>query len=98
VNTSTTPLAPKVKDPIYNSPEFIAWRTMVVARAGMRCEAIDEHGLRCSKASPEHRLYADHIRELREGGSLTDLANGQCLCASHHTLKTLDMRMRRHRN
>jgi hypothetical protein len=33
-------------------------------------------------------VYADHIVELRDGGSLTDPSNGQCLCRSHHEIKT----------
>ena len=30
-NTATTPLPPKVKDAVYTTPEYQAWRTMVVA-------------------------------------------------------------------
>jgi hypothetical protein len=95
INTSTTPLPAKVKDPIYNTPEFMAWRAMVVERAGHRCEAVDAFGLRCTKAQPEHRLYAHHIRELRDGGSLLDPNNGECVCASHHELRTHAARARR---
>jgi 5-methylcytosine-specific restriction enzyme A len=97
VDTSTTPLPPKVKDHVYTTPQFRAWRTMVVARAGGRCEAVD-HGMRCTKARPEHRMYSDHIVELHDGGSLFDINNGQCLCASHHTMKTMAARYRRHSN
>jgi 5-methylcytosine-specific restriction enzyme A len=95
-DTSTTPLPPKQKDPVYTTAQYALWRTMVVDRAGGRCEAIDHHGHRCTKARPEHRVYADHIKELRDGGSLLDINNGQCLCASHHEVKTLAVRMRRH--
>jgi hypothetical protein len=97
-NTSTTPLPPKVKDAVYSTPEFMAWRILVVKRAGYQCEAVDQRGLRCSKGHPEHRLFADHIRELKDGGSLTDPANGQALCYQHHTTKTIAARMRRHRS
>jgi 5-methylcytosine-specific restriction enzyme A len=79
--------ADKWKDPFYNSPQFRAWRAQVVARAGGRCEAMD-HGLRCNRAYPKYRMYADHITEIKDCGSLFDPANGQCLCASHHTSKT----------
>lgn len=96
-NISTTPLPPKIKDEVYTTPQFRAWRSMVVARAGGRCEAVDQ-GHRCIKAQPEHRMYSDHIVELRDGGSLLDINNGQCLCASHHEYKTLAMRARRHRS
>jgi len=88
VDTRTTPLPPKQVNPVYLSAEFKAWRAAVVGRAGGRCEAKDQHGMRCTRAWPEHRVYADHIRELYDGGSLLDLNNGQCLCASHHKIKT----------
>jgi hypothetical protein len=94
-DTRTTPLPTKIKDPVYDTPQFRAWRAHVVQRAGGQCEYVDHHGLRCIKAQPEHRMYADHIRELRDGGSLLDLNNGQCLCASHHELKTIAQRVRR---
>jgi hypothetical protein len=85
---------PKQKDSVYNTPEFAQWRAQVLARACYQCEAID-HGYRCDKARPEHRLVADHIVELRDGGSLLDLNNGQCLCDQHHQIKTMAARARR---
>lgn len=94
IDTRTTPLPPKVKDPVYCTPEFIAWRTQVVARAGGRCEALDR-GHRCSKAYPDHRMYADHVREIKDGGSVLDLNNGQCLCYAHHERKSAAERTRR---
>lgn len=94
LDTCTTKLPPRQIDPVYHTPEFQAWRARVVERAGYRCEAID-NGRRCGKARPEHRMYADHIRELRDGGQPFDLSNGQCLCASHHELKTMAARTRR---
>jgi len=97
-DTSTTRLPPKVKDPIYNSPEFITWRVLVLKRSGYRCEAVDQYGLRCIRELPFDRLYADHIRELKDGGSLTDPANGQCLCAVHHTIKTNVVRVNRYQS
>ena len=95
VDTSTVRLPPRRMDPIYNSPEFIRWRAVVIDRANGQCEAI-ENGRRCTKGKPHNRVYADHIVELRDGGSLTDPNNGQCLCRSHHLLKTLAMRKLRH--
>jgi hypothetical protein len=94
-NTRIVKLSPRLLDPAYSSPEFKAWRTQVIAHAGYQCEAID-HGQRCPKAKPEHRLFADHIIELRDGGELLDLNNGQCLCGEHHTLKTMAARAQRH--
>jgi hypothetical protein len=40
-------------------------------------------------------MFADHIVELKDGGAAFDVANGQCLCGSHHTLKTNAERARR---
>jgi 5-methylcytosine-specific restriction enzyme A len=96
VDTRTVRLPPKQRDPVYNSPGFLAFRAMVLRRAGYRCEAIDQYGHRCNKGRPEYTVYADHITELSDHGSLTDPSNGQCLCASHHQVKTMAMRMRRH--
>lgn len=93
--TNPVRLPPKIKDPIYTSPDFRAWRAYVVARAGGRCEAVDHHGHRCSRTTPEHRMYADHILELKDGGSPFDPNNGQCLCRSHHEIKTIAARARR---
>ena len=94
IDTSTTRLPPKQADPHYLTPEHRTWREQVLARAGGRCEAI-ERGHRCSKAAPEHRMFADHIVELRDGGRLLDLNNGQCLCFSHHERKSAALRSRR---
>jgi len=94
LDTSTTRLPPRQMDPVYNTPEFIRWRAMVIDRAGGQCEALVD-GVRCTKAKPLHRVYADHIVELRDGGSLTDPNNGQCLCKSHHELKTIAARKQR---
>ena len=94
VDTRTTKLPRRQIDPVYSTPEFQTWRARVVERAGYRCEAID-NGHRCSKARPDHRMYADHIIELRDGGQPFDVNNGQCLCASHHEIKTVAARTKR---
>jgi 5-methylcytosine-specific restriction protein A len=87
-------LAPKTVDPLYLTPQYREWRAKVIARAGGRCQAV-EHGQRCFKAEPRHRIFADHIREVSDGGAPFDLANGQCLCGSHHTRKTAGTRAKR---
>ena len=81
-------------DPFYLTAEYRQWREAVIARAGRRCQAVED-GERCAKAEPEHRLFADHIVELSDGGAPLDPANGRCLCGSHHTLKTTATRARR---
>jgi hypothetical protein len=78
----------KVADPLYQSPEHRAWAAKVISRAGGRCEAIDARGIRCTKAAPRHRMFADHVDEVRDGGARFDPDNGQCLCGSHHSAKT----------
>jgi 5-methylcytosine-specific restriction enzyme A len=105
LDTRSVPLPPrqngfrlKEKNPVYDSPEFRAWRTAVVQRAGNQCQAVDEYGNRCPKTRPKHRLYADHIVELRDGGGLLDLNNGQALCSSHHEIKTHAARRARARS
>ncbi|HZT52362.1 MAG TPA: HNH endonuclease signature motif containing protein [Stellaceae bacterium] len=89
---SLTP--PKEVRPVYTSPEYARWRDQVIERAGGRCEAID-NGIRCRKARPRHRLFADHKHELRDGGALFDPANGECLCGAHHSRKTAAARAAR---
>lgn len=87
---------PKRADPFYLSPEYRAWREQVIARAGRRCEDIDQHtGKRCTKAEPHHRMFADHIVEAKDGGAKYDPANGKCRCGSHHTSKTAASRAAR---
>jgi 5-methylcytosine-specific restriction protein A len=74
--------------PIYLTREHQHWRATVIARARGRCEWPG-----CGRA--EQRMFADHIVELKDGGAAFDVANGQCLCGSHHTSKTNAERARR---
>jgi len=85
--------APKVADPELLTPEHRAWRAAVLRRAGYRCEAVDD-GKRCEVRAPA-RLFADHIIERKDGGAPLDPANGQCLCGSHHSAKTIAERAKR---
>jgi len=91
LDTRTAQPAPRHQDPtytVYKTPEFLAWRDAVLKRAGRRCEWPG-----CGRS--EKRMFADHIKELRDGGSPFDPANGQCLCGSHHTIKTNEARAKR---
>jgi 5-methylcytosine-specific restriction protein A len=85
---------PKRADPELLTEQYRAWRAEVLRRAGYRCQWI-EHGQRCTKAAPHHRVFADHVVEREDGGALLDLSNGQCLCGSHHTTKTAGARAKR---
>ena len=80
----------KVTDPHYLTAEHQAWRAAVIARAGGRCQ-----DPACIGTAASARLFADHIRELRDGGAALDLANGRALCGACHTRKTLAARARR---
>lgn len=86
----------KKADPFYLTPEYRVWREAVIAKAGRRCEGIDQRtGRRCTKAEPRNRMFADHVIEVSDGGARYDPANGRCLCGSHHTLKTVQARAAR---
>ncbi|MCF6120886.1 MAG: HNH endonuclease [Mesorhizobium sp.] len=93
VDLRTALPAAKKADPELLTPEHRAWRNQVLHRAGYRCEAFDG-GRRCHVSAPS-RLFADHIKERKDGGSPLDVANGQCLCGRHHTLKTQAARSER---
>ena len=93
-DTRRVMMPPKQAASIYHTPEFKQWREAVVARAGRRCEAVDG-GKRCLKAEPRHRMFADHKRELRDGGAPFDVDNGTCLCGAHHGAKTARARATR---
>ena len=87
--------AAKRVDPELSTAEHRAWRAEVLRRAGYRCEQIED-GKRCTVHAPA-RMFADHIKERRDGGDLLDPENGQCLCGRHHTLKTARVRAERMR-
>ena len=84
--TSIAAVPRKEADPHYLTPEHRAWRAAVIAAAGHRCQSCGHTG---------GRLFADHIRELRDGGAPLDLANGQALCGTCHARKTATARARR---
>lgn len=85
----TAPPAPKRADEELLTPDHRRWRAIVIARAGRRCEWIDDNGFRCEKSEANgDRMFADHIKERRDGGAPFDPNNGRCLCGQHHTIKT----------
>jgi len=84
----TAALPPKVADPFYSSPAWIALRDRVRREAGGRCQAPD-----CGRA--ERRMFVDHIVELNDGGAPLERTNVWLLCPSHHSLKTAAERARR---
>ncbi len=93
-DTRRIKLKPKRADAELLTPEHQAFRGVVLAKAGYRCEWV-EGGVRCTKAAPAHRMVADHIVERADGGALFDPANGQCLCIQHNTIKGIRARAAR---
>jgi 5-methylcytosine-specific restriction protein A len=83
--------APKVAAAYYSTPEHRAWAKLVVQRASGRCQDP------ACKAPQQtgRRLFADHVVELRDGGSPIDPANGMARCGSCHSRKTAAERARR---
>lgn len=79
---------PKVAEAHYNTPAHREWRAAVIARANGHCQ-----GKGCIRTGV--RLFADHIVELRDGGAPFDVTNGQALCGSCHTVKTVNARAAR---
>lgn len=70
----------KRADPeLLTTPEHRAWRATVLCRAGNRCEAVDD-GRRCHVSAPS-RLFADHIRERKDGGDPLDVTKGNASVA-----------------
>ena len=54
--------APKLADGFYRSPE---WR-------GLAAAVKRERGARCQRCGSGHRVIADHVIELRDGGAPLD--------------------------
>ena len=72
---------PKVADDWYATPEHREWRATVLARAHGHCQVES-----CGRFGV--RLFADHIREISDGGAPLDPDNGQALCGACHSRKT----------
>lgn len=88
VSLQTAALPPKIANPFYSSPEWIALRDRVRREAAGRCQAEG-----CSRA--ERRMFVDHIVELKDGGAPLQRSNVWLLCSSHHAAKTAAERARR---
>jgi hypothetical protein len=91
ISTTKVQPPPKQTESIYSTPEFRAWRGRVIARANGRCQDPQHQG-----SHGGGRLYADHIKELKDGGAPFDDSNGMARCASCHTRKTVNSRLARH--
>jgi 5-methylcytosine-specific restriction protein A len=88
MDTRTCPPRPKQVDAALTTEAHRTWRGQVLQRAGFACE-------KCGASGSTTRLFADHIKERRDGGALLDPANGQCLCGACHSKKTAAERARR---
>ena len=87
-NLRTAALPPKVADPFYSSPAWIALRDRVRREAGGRCQVAG-----CGRI--ERGMIVDHIVELKDGGAPLERSNCQLLCHAHHAVKTVAERARR---
>ncbi len=78
----------KTPDPELTTEAHRKWRQDALRRAGYKCE-------KCGASGNTNRLFADHIKERRDGGALLDPANSMILCGACHTRKTAAARARR---
>jgi len=92
LDARTVAPAAKVADRHYQTPEHRAWRAEVIRRSGGQCQ---DPACKASDRGRGGRLFADHVRELRDGGAPLDPANGVALCGACHTRKTNAARARR---
>ena len=67
--------------PIYQTPEYRAWRKAVLERDHWRCQI---KGPRCQGKATQ----ADHRLPLARGGAPFDVDNGQAACPTCHQDKT----------
>lgn len=88
MDTRTCPPRPKQPDAELSTEAHRKWRQEVLRRANFACQ-------KCGASGSTNRLYADHIKERRDGGALLDVSNGQCLCPPCHQKKTAAERARR---
>jgi 5-methylcytosine-specific restriction enzyme A len=97
VRTSSLRVAPKAADAHYQSPEHKAFAKAVLKRDGYRCQwaGCDVVGVfNPLTRRSEPRMIADHIIEIKDGGDWS-MANGQCLCVKHNTIKGIRARAAR---
>ena len=67
----------------YCTKAHLAWRQAVLTRDAWQCQM-------CKRiCAGEREAHADHILPISAGGGRYDLANGQCLCRSCHSSKTM---------
>ncbi|MDP3550621.1 MAG: HNH endonuclease [Novosphingobium sp.] len=72
--------------PIYQSPEWKALVRQVIKARGRKCEDC---------GTGVGRIYADHVRELKDGGAALDPMNVRLRCATCHGIKTEAVRRER---
>lgn len=81
-------VAPRAKKvvPFYQSAEWKALVAQVIKARGRKCQD-------CGSGSG--RIYADHVKELRDGGAPLDPMNIWLRCAPCHGIKTEAERRKR---
>ena len=97
VRTGIQKLGPRIPSladqtqPYYKTREHREWAKEIVRRAYGRCEKC---GRERNDDGTRTRLFADHIVEVKDGGTWT-MSNGQALCGRCHTVKTIMVRASR---
>jgi 5-methylcytosine-specific restriction endonuclease McrA len=67
----------------YCDKQHRAWRLAVLTRDAWQCQS-------CGRVCPTRGAHADHKLTVRERPDLRyNVSNGQCLCASCHSRKTV---------
>lgn len=85
---SRVSLPPKVADPFYHSPEWLALLDEIYRERGRCCEDC---------GATRVRLFGDHIVEIKDGGARLDKRNVRIRCGRCHARKTAMVRGQRAR-
>jgi 5-methylcytosine-specific restriction protein A len=81
----------KQADSFYRSPEWKAFRNLLIKERGWRCEdpqCETPHG-------PWKQIYGDHVVEIKDGGAKLDRRNVLLRCGVCHGRKTRDAKLKR---
>ena len=91
IDTRRAKPPPKTVDPHYLTPEHRAWAAEGARLAGGRCQ----DPLCKTPHRTGIRLFADHVKELKDGGAPLDPNNRVMRCGSCHSRKTAEERAKR---
>jgi 5-methylcytosine-specific restriction protein A len=94
VSLATPRLTPRTKQisDVYHSKPWVELRATIIKQRGRRCE---DANCTTPNRGEGRQIYADHVVELQDGGTLLDPNNVLLRCAPCHTRKTLAERAKR---